>query len=237
MSTFPRTVVEFVSPPFVGPVVPHMIVNGQAITQQGLEIEWSREPEVPTMTTASGLSIFHHLPESPLAPITTSPRGVSGTVSQPSENTRDALDLAEALSRGGFLSVWFDLPALEVWISDGATPALVTSRPFGWATALPHGVTSANRPARAWTTNTAPASALTVVYGGAPAAGEILIPDTGDGTAVTLGSAPAAGTLIIVQSTWLYRGKFDVSPHERGSLAEYEISFDFEEIVPERSFS
>ena len=64
--TFPRTVVEFVSPPFVGPTVPHVIVNGQAITQQGLEIEWSVEPTLAEMLTVSGLSILHHLPESAL---------------------------------------------------------------------------------------------------------------------------------------------------------------------------
>lgn len=235
--SFPHTVVEYVVPAFVGAGgVPHMIVNGQAITQQGMTVDWSREKELPTMQTASGLSIVHHLPESALAPTTTHGWDFSGSVVQPSENTRDALDLAEALSPAGLLRLWADAPSLEIWLSDGATLALVASRPFGWATMAAHGVTSSSRPARAWTGNMAPANALTVVYEGSPTAGQILIPDGTDGTLITLGAAPAAGVPVIVQAHFLRRGVFSVE-HSRESLAGYEISFDFEELVPERTFS
>lgn len=235
MSTFPHSVVEFTQPAFVGGVVPHMVINGQAITQQGLEIDWSVEPELPQMVTLSGLSIPHYLPESTLAPTTTDRLEVSGTVSQPSENTRNALDLAAKLTRSAQLTLWFDFPAVEIWISDGATTTLTTSRAFPWATLAPLGVTSSNRPARAFTGNMAPASELTVIYAGSPGASEVLIDDTVDGTSVVLGAAPAAGTLIIVQAHWLRNGAFTVD-HSRESLATYEIGFDFEEFVPERSF-
>lgn len=236
MSTFPHTVVEFTQPAFVGGTVPHLIVNGAPITQQGLEIDWSREKELPVMTTLSGLSIVHHLPESALQPTTVHGWEFSGTVGQPSENTRNALDFAEAMTAAGLLSLWCDAPSQEIWLSDGATATLTTSRAFGWATAAPHGVTSANRPARAWYGSVAAANEQTVVYSGTPSAGEVLIPDTTDGTSITLGTVPAAGTAIIVSAHWLRGGVFTVE-HSRSSLATYEISFDFSELVPERAFS
>lgn len=46
---------------------------------------------------------------------------------------------------------------------------------------------------------------------------------------------PAAGTLVIVQAYFLRSGAFEVG-HQRQTLAGYEIPFEFEEFVPERSF-
>lgn len=237
MSTYPLAVTEWTQPAFVGiDGLPLIVVNGVGITQAGMEVSWSVEPELPEMLTASGLSIAHYLPESPLAPTTTSRLSVSGTVVQPSDITRDVLDLAAATTRAALLSVWFDFSTIEIWISDGSTTTLTTSRAFPWASLAALGVTSANRPARAYLTNTAAANELTVVYSGTPSAGEVLIDDTVDGTSVTLGAAPSAGTPILVQAHWLRSGRFEVE-HSRTGLAEYEISFDFEELVPERSFT